>query len=226
MKRFLSVTAAIFACAVPQIADAQTAPAPLGNNPTTAGLYMGLGLGVSVLDDVDIDSGGGDIAAEMDAGFFGDLSIGYIIPQGPLSIRAEGELAVRANGVDQFNDLEALDESDISSVAGMANAYLDYYILPNTALTVGAGLGYAAVQVDLAVEVGNVDILLFDEESDNGFAYQGMLGARYDLAGGSTFDIGYTYFAVDDLTVDNEANVDSDFDYLSHSFHIGYSYRF
>ena len=231
MKRLLFTATAIAALSVTQIAAAQ-APVPLGNNPTTAGLYMGLGLGVSVLDDVDSDTDGIELTSEADVGFFGDVSLGYIIPFGSFNVRTEGEFAVRVNGVDNVEidgidaDFEALDESDFSSLAGMANAYLDFYILPNTALTAGAGIGYATVQADLAAEIGGVDVLLFDEESDSSFAYQGMLGARYDFAGGSTIDVGYTYFAVNDLTIDDAAGDETDFDYLSHSFHIGYAYRF
>ncbi len=230
MKRLLFTATAVAALSVSQIAAAQ-APVPLGNNPTTAGLYMGLGLGVSVLDDVDTDTDGIELTSEADAGFFGDVSLGYIIPFGAFSVRTEGEFAVRVNGVDnvenaQGTEFEALDESDFSSLAGMANAYLDFYILPSTALTVGAGIGYASVQADVAAEINGVGVLLFDEENDSSFAYQGMLGARYDFAGGSTIDVGYTYFAVNDLTIDDAAGVETDFDYLSHAFHIGYAYRF
>ena len=54
-----------------------------------------------------------------------------------------------------------------------------------------------------------------------------MIGARYDFAGGSTINLGYTYFAIDGLEVEDQiANLDNEFDYLSHSFHIGYAYRF
>lgn len=228
MERLVLAASVTAALALPCVAIAQT-PTPVGNNPTTAGVYMGVALGVSVLDDTDFEdtSNGAEATAESDAGLYGDLSVGYTIPLGTISIRTEGELAGRTNAVDEFQDGEAVENSDISSFAGMANAYADFYILPNMALSVGAGLGYATVQVDIASDVNGVDVLFFDEETDSGFAYQGLLGARYDFAGGSTIELGYSYFAVNDLTVEIASNgEDADFDYLSHSFNVGYVYRF
>ena len=222
MKRFLLAGTAAIALTLPQAVMAQSPD----NNPTFEGLYLGVGLGVSVLDDTDFDNGNSEITAEADNGVFGDLSLGYTFPSGPVSFRAEGQLAARVNPVDNVNGAEAVDESDISSIAGMANGYIDYYILPNMAVTGGAGLGFATVQVDIAVDLNGVDTLLFDEQNDTGLAYQGMLGARYDFDGGSSIDLGYTYFVANDLSVENEAGDDDDFDYVNHAFNIGYSYRF
>ena len=217
MKRLTPVLAIAVTISLPHLAVAQ---APLGSNPTTAGIYLGGALGISVLEDVDFEG----IDAETDAGFFGSLALGYSMPSGPMTIRGEAELAARANSVDQFADVDAEDNSDVSSIAGMLNAYLDYYILPNMALTVGAGIGYATVQADIAAD----DTSVFDEENDSGFAYQGRIGGRYDLGSGPSINVGYTYFAVDDLKIDNEIVVDEkvEFDYRSHSFHVGLSFAF
>lgn len=219
MKRFIPILSSAAVLALPQLATAQS-PGPIGNNPTTAGIYLGGALGISVLEDVDFEG----VDAETDVGFLGSLALGYGVPSGPMTFRGEAELALRANVVDEFADEGAEDNSDVSSAAGMLNAYLDYYILPNTAITVGAGIGYATVQADIAAN----DVSVFDEENDSGFAYQGRLGARYDFGGGPSVNVGYTYFAVDDLKIDNEIVEDEkiEFDYLSHSFHVGFSYAF
>ena len=124
---------------------------------------------MSVLDDTNFErEDGAELDVESDAGFFGTAAIGYLLPQGPFNIRLEGELAVRTNLADSADDgtieVDALDNSDISSIAGMLNAHLDYYILPNTALSLGAGIGYGTVQADLAVDLNGVDTSVFDEE--------------------------------------------------------------
>ncbi len=229
MKR--SVLAAV-AAATLGFSQTALAQSPT-NNPNLGGPYFAAGLGLNILDDTEFeDEENVVVTAEANAGFFTRLALGYVFPVGPVGFRAEGELALRANEVEEVDDngvqnLDALENSDISSIAGMLNGYFDWYVLPNTALTLGFGLGYANVQADIAVDLDGVDVVLFDEESDAGFAYQSMLGARYDFNGGSSIDIGYTYFAADGLTVvDDIDDFDNDFDYSSHTFHIGYAYRF
>ena len=224
MKRHFVGLALMSAFVSPQIALSQTSaptPAPVGNNPLQSGLYFEGMLGVNVADDLDLENqdNGLEAVAEQNAGFLGGLTLGYNLPQGPLNIRVEGEAAVRVNTVDEIEDngaLIVLENADVSSGTFMANAHLDYYIIPNFALTVGAGLGFTNVALDLAVI----------DDSATGFAYQGRAGARYSLDRNSTITLAYTYLAASELEVEGEAGEDFEFDYASHGFTLGYAFHF
>lgn len=215
----------------PQLAQAQ---APIGNNPTTAGIYVEGMVGANLLNDIDLDINtiADDATIKSKVGAFGAAALGYSIPQGPINIRIEGELSIRGNKLDEFEFadgtvLDGDDDAKTNAYAGMVNAHFDYYMIPNFALSVGAGIGYAKVEADTIVDGGAVNLIVFDEESDSALAYQGRLGARYDLNNGGSLTAAYTYFATDDLTIEaaNGAN-ESTFNYESHAIGLGFAFRF
>jgi opacity protein-like surface antigen len=164
-----------------------------------------------------------DLTVEPNAGVLIAGAAGYNLPLGTMNFRMEGELAARLNSVDEIDDnlgnVAELDDADVSSIAGMANAYLDVYVVRNFALTVGAGLGYTRVTADLALI----------DDSASGFAFQGRAGARYNLGPNSVISLGYTYFAAPGLELDVEVDdedINSEFDYTNHGFHLGYAFNF
>ncbi len=221
MKRLLFTSAAASLLALPQVVAAQSS-APAGNNPLNSGIYIEGALGVNAADEIEFDGGDGIVDSSIDpnTGFLGSLHLGYNLPQGALNIRVEGELAARANEVDEIEqdglaNIE-LENADVTSLAFMLNGLLDYYITPNLALSAGAGVGAANVAFDLAVL----------DDDDTGLAYQGRLGARYSFSGNSTVSLAYTYFATSELEVETEIGVDLEFDYASHGFTLGYAYHF
>lgn len=211
---------------LPQIVHAQSANVT-SNSVTIPGLYASIAVGVNVLDDIDFELDNGlEDTAETKNGLFSAISVGYSFPQGPVNFRMEGELSYRANDVDQLEDADDFDKDDVSALAGMLNAYVDYYIAPDVALTAGGGLGYAEVEADISVDAGAINLVIFDNEEDSGFAYQGRVGGRYDLSSNASLSLTYTYFAVDDLEIRSAGGDNTDFDYNSHSFGLGYMYQF
>lgn len=79
---------------------------------------------------------------------------------------------------------------------GMLNVYYDFPdMIPSIAPFVGAGLGYANVQVNLN-STGPGAVTRF-KQSDNVFAYQGTVGGTYNFAENWAVNLAYRYVATD-----------------------------
>jgi opacity protein-like surface antigen len=199
----------------------------LPNAASAAGLYFEGQLGLNLSDTIDFDreSFSNDLTIEPNAGVLGSLALGNTIPLADIDIRIEGELAFRTNGVDDVDDnlgtTVDIENADITSYAGMANVYLDFYVMPDFALTLGGGLGYANVDVDAVVV----------SDSASALAYQGRVGARYNFTPNWTLGLAYTYFATTELEIDTEGVLgltadEAKFDYTNHAIGLGVAYYF
>ena len=220
MKRLFPLLTAVAALTVPHMVTAQTA-APAGNNPTGPGIYVEGMLGANFASDIEFEfNDGSSLDADPDTGLLGGLAVGYNIPLDQLSFRVEGEFTGRANAVDELEvstgGALGLEDADISSIAGMINGHLDFYLAPNLALAAGVGLGYANVKLDLVA---------FDDDV-SGFAYQLRLGSRYHFSPNTALSLGYTYFATTELEVDANTGDEAEFDYANHGVYLGLAYLF
>jgi OmpA-OmpF porin, OOP family len=186
------------------------------------GWYASLGAGLNVERNSTIQGGGFNSRAEFNNGFVGNGAVGYSFG----SIRVEGEIPYRRNGVDKLTP-SATGGGHVSSVAGMANAYYDF--LPNSRFDpyVGAGIGVARVNFDSINGGGATQI----DDSDVVFAYQGIAGARYLIA--PHWDLGaeYRYFATANANLTTAAtatpaNTGVSAPYSNHSIMVGLTYHF
>ena len=101
-----------------------------------------------------------------------------------------------------------------------------YDIPTGTAFTpyLGVGGGYARVKADgvRPIAAGLVDV----DDSDNVFAYQGILGVAYGITPNLKLGLDYRYFATQDpeFSASNGASVDSE--YSAHTVLIGLRWEF
>ncbi len=182
------------------------------------GFYVGAGAGVNWTRDSDFRFEGTGFGAKSDykIGGIGDLSAGYATSYG---VRAELEFAWRWNNpVDNTESTNlALNGAggNARSIAFMGNALYD--INTGTAFTpyIGAGAGIAQVRQKLG---GFSD-------SDWVFAYQGIVGASYNLTDNLALTLDYRYFATLDPKYDfGPTNVKGE--YSNHSILAGLRYTF
>ena len=188
------------------------------------GFYVGAALGANFLTDSDLSGKGINGSAEFNIGPVGLLSAGYGFGNG---LRSEIELGGRTNGVDKLNG-NAVTQSD-----GRVNAYsamlnLLYDINTGTAFTpyIGGGIGWAFLDVNDAKRINGFSV----DDSDNRFAYQGIVGVAYSLSPQWKLSLDYRYFATLDpeFTAKNSAgtSVKVDSDYNTHSVMLGLRYHF
>ncbi len=180
------------------------------------GPYFTIMAGATFVDDATwTRTGAPNTEFEFDAGYNVDGALGYKYKM----FRIEGEIAYRQNDFDQFNigalTIEA--SGNIDALSAMANVYFDFE--NDTAWTpfIGAGAGWASVEVEDLVISG----FLPGDEDDDGFAYQFIGGFGYEVSEALTANLEYRYFAADDPELGAVKA-----DYETHNIVVGLRYIF
>ncbi|MBP2301407.1 OmpA family protein [Azospirillum picis] len=185
----------------------------------TEGFYVGAGAGVNWTRDADVRSypaPGFGLTEDFKIGGIGDLSAGYATAMG---LRAELETAWRwRNRVDDTSSATpALNGVDgkMSSIAFMGNLLYDFkFGLPITPY-IGVGAGVAGVKQTLGGQ----------SDRDWVFAYQGIVGASYDITDNLAVTLDYRYFATTDPEFDL-GPASSKGEYRNHTILAGLRYSF
>ena len=211
VKKFLPATVA----AALGIAVSLASPAAQGQD---KGFYIGGQAGVSLPEDTDLDlTGGASLDAGLNTGWAAGLGFGYAYGNG---IRGEMELGYHANDVDDVSGASAT--GDIGATSLMINGYYDFYTGGKWQPYVGAGFGAAHVSADTISPVSGSSV----DDSDTGFAFQGMLGVAYAVSDRVRLTLGYRYFSVPDLGFTTAGGTDVDSDYSSHDIMLGARFLF
>lgn len=175
--------------------------------PATAsaeGLYFGVIGGVTAPRDIDVVN-----TSTFDNGFMLGGVVGTSLTD---TLRIEGELSYqRADGTEDCTGKCSLAEFDLTTLALLGNAWVDFDTGGGVRPYVGGGLGLARVTMENT----------FGKDDDTGLAYQIGLGARFGAEG--QFDLGYRYrnvsADVDDFTGD-------EIDFEAHVLQFGWTTRF
>lgn len=217
----------IVVAADPAPSVAQAAPLPPQNfdsPPITergkvSGLYAELGGGLTVVQDADLKDNrlaGVDGKLSSDFGFNGSAVVGYKFSD---LIRADAEIAYRTTELDKVTvggfGLSAETELDGTArvISAMANTYVDIPFGDKLIPYVGAGLGIAAINLDIS----NAGV----DEWDTVFALQTAAGFRYPLFEQVWVRVGYKLFVTADPKI-----ASTEGEYISHNFEIAYYYEF
>ncbi|HET7370897.1 MAG TPA: outer membrane beta-barrel protein [Gammaproteobacteria bacterium] len=232
MKITTMMLCGTMAAGLPLAAVAQT-------NPGDRGSYIELQLGRSNLYNHDVEVPGGRITAESSTGDVVLLNSGYEFGQWALgSIRVEGELGYRNNGIDSFYGHPAGTTADVRLAnpyghtqmwSLMFNAINDF--APGTAFDpyIGVGVGYARIDFHHygAAPLGlNSPGATFIDNVDNSWAYPGMIGFRSRLSPQFTLDVNWRYFKADSPSFTNSAGERIASGYQSQALMVGLAYTF
>jgi opacity protein-like surface antigen len=178
-----------------------------GVSTSFAGTYISGNLGAVIVEDSDFDAGPLSGEFTFDTGFGSVAALGSSFQNGG---RVEAELGYRKNDFDEvkFDGIGKADiDGDISALSGMGNAYYDFSTKGSFSPFIGAGLGFANIEVDLDGA---------SSEDDTVFAYQFILGGSFASSETLSVDLQYRYFATDDPEFDGV-----DAEYSTHNFMIG-----
>ena len=215
MKFRTALLAAAAALALPGVASAQV----------VNGFYVGGGVGFNYLQDIDIQPhipNTGKYSVAPGGGFVGLGSVGYGFGNG---LRAEIEGNYRINS----------NDGKFQQYGVMANLLYDIDLGWGVVPYVGAGAGYAWANVDSASGIlpsGNTAKV---NDTQGGFAFQGIVGAAFPLDSvtpGLSLTAEYRFFAIaglDDFEVRSgnglrgKAGMD---DFYNHSVLLGVRYAF
>jgi outer membrane protein OmpA-like peptidoglycan-associated protein len=181
------------------------------------GLYIGGAGGLNFLtEDSDLN------AAEAEFEDFNwavSGALGYALGNG---LRLETEVGYRPNDVDNITGV-AGGSGDVDVLNWMFNALydLDYWNLPVKPY-VGAGIGIAHVDFDGVTPVAGSTI----NDSDIGFAFQGIAGLSLDLTENLAATLDYRHLRVPHVSFNTNGGTNVDSDYATNQIMIGLRYTF
>ena len=180
--------------------------------------YFGIQGGVTYVQDLDEDLPNKIL---VDPGFATGVVAGYTLKNiDRANIRLEGELAYRYNETDEFQRSDL--DGDITSVALMFNAAVDFVNKTSYTPYVMAGLGVANVSFN-DLKSGGVTYL---DDDDTVMAYQLGAGCGFKLTEKLDLDLGYRYFSTTKPEVRDEALAKGKINYNNHALMLGLRYSF
>lgn len=187
------------------------------------GLYIGARGGVMQLDDVSVIDGAQNSVVEYDQGFVAGGFIGFefvnVTPG--VDLRGETEIGYQSADVDLFNGVSGAGDS--SAFYGFLNLYSDITLFGPVDLIVGAGVGYA--QVELANH-GNTALGTEINDDTGAFAYHFDAGLGVDLTDSLSIEALYRYSSFVGAEFDSANGTENDIDIDSHQGIGGIRYKF
>lgn len=149
-------------------------------------------------------------------------AVGVSMPMIGGAVRAELEYNINEDAKESMKVGKSgpIGEMKLETQSIMVNAYYD--INTNTAFTpyVGAGLGYAKVKASLSSSVMSMDT------DDTNFAWQVGAGVAYALNDNISFDLGYRYTDMGDISKQYSTANNYKIDVDSHELLLGARYSF
>jgi opacity protein-like surface antigen len=193
-----------------------------GVSSAIAGPYFSVNAGAVWVSDADLSIDGYGKFAELsfDTGYGVNAALGNSYNSG---FRSEVEFAYRTNDVDdgkvsvpEFDIYESGPvDGEMSSWAVMINGYYDFDTGSALKPFIGAGLGYA-----------NVDLELGSDSDDDGvFAYQFMAGLGFAISKEVSLDLQYRFFATDDPEF-SKYGAAFEYEYMTHNVMAGLRFNF
>jgi OmpA-OmpF porin, OOP family len=190
--------------------------APLTAGAADNGFYVGAAGGYNFLPE---DSDLGAANAELDGGWAGLGALGYAFSNG---LRLEGEVGYRENDVDSISGTSS-GTGKYNTSTFMTNLLYDIhqFNLPFTPY-VGIGLGAGHVKLNSVGPVASSTV----NDSDTGFAMQGIVGAAYDLNRYFTLTADYRHVRIPDLSFTSAGGTKLDSDYATNQIMVGLRFKF
>jgi len=179
------------------------------------GPYVSGNLGIAMASDSDLSEAGATGTMEFDKGFAFGVAAGYAFG----STRLEGEIAYQKNDYDKLNvpgvGSGSTDvDGDATSTAFLVNGYYDFKNNSSITPFIGAGLGFAKVDVG-AISVPGFGTVTTSAD-DTVFAYQVGAGVGFAVNEKVSLDLKYRYFATSDPDFEG-----TEAEYSSHNLYAG-----
>jgi opacity protein-like surface antigen len=193
-------------------------------------MYVSAQGGFVMTDEHDFNyNSANQVSTELDDGYAFGINAGYDhgLLTHNIGLRTELEYTYRNNEVDTHSINGASPSAgatgEVTSNAFMANAIA--YAETNTPIKpyIGGGLGFAMVEYE-GYGVSAIPAVLDDD--DTVFAYQGILGAEYEITEEFSLTGDYRYFKTTDPDVTSAVNFSTSTEYENHNFIFGARYKF
>ena len=180
-----------------------------------ADIYGAASAGASIHEAVDIEdrSTGNDFETTPFPGFLLSGAAGLDFGL----IRLEGELLYNRYELDdlEFAGADRSADGGFSTLAGMANVFLDVPTPIGVTPFVGGGIGYGEASAN-DIEFSGSNLL---DDSDTGLVYQARAGLAFAILPLTDLTLGYRYLVIDGIDL-SDGPVELE-DVQSHVFELG-----
>ncbi len=203
----------------PRAAPAPPVWAPSAGPSRLRGWYIDVALGFAAVADADVSDSwlGTNGTLTADFGYGIGLAVGH---EWGNSLRADVEVVYRTSDLDKITTGgfglagSSTLTGSVSSLGVLVNGYYDFDLDWPVDPYVGAGLGFARVEVDSAT-------LPKSAGADTVLAYQLATGFKYPVGERAALRFGYKFFATADPTID-----DTESEYMTHNIEFGLVFDF
>jgi OOP family OmpA-OmpF porin len=192
--------------------------------------YAGIHGGYTMAEDHDFTyTAGTDVDTELDPGYAIGLTVGYdygIVHESHIGLRNELEFTYRNNEVDTHStggSPLAGPTGELTSHAFMANTIAYHESDSMVKPYIGAGIGFAMVEFE---DYGVTAIPNVMDDDDTVFAYQGIVGAEWEVNKEVAITTDYRYFATLDPEVTTATSTSTETSYGTHNFLVGVKFKF
>ncbi len=193
----------------------------LGGWPTIGqakGPYIAGRVGVNFPNDSELDPVGfrRDAEVEFNPGPAVAGAVGY---RSSRSLRIEGEISWRRNGLDEIKAGRLsgeFEDGNLSALGFLANVLYDFDNASAVTPYVGGGVGFSRI----ALNDPNVRGIQGEDEEDVVFAYQASGGLNFQLTEKVDLNAGYRYYRTSDPDFNG-----TEIDYHNHSLIAGLRYN-
>lgn len=207
-------------------------------SPARPGGYIGGFVGVTVPTDTTVttDDFVDDVTyrdkVEFDPSATGGINGGYDFGY----LRLEGELSYKHGSMGDITDKSdnyrfRNVDGDVGVLAMMLNGFFDLRNESPITPYIGGGLGFATLYLSDTYGTDTRgssadEILLYDEDHDSVFVYQGGGGVEIALNSRLSLDLGYRYFRTSTARFDRNWDQSSSFKFESHNGTVGLRFKF
>jgi len=202
---------------------------------SAAGVYVGGNLGFAVPPTLTATEDNGWSGLAADVSFSSGLALTAAVGYDFDSFRVEGEFGYQQNNSDDtdwsitaYNNTATFATTSIlngnlAATTWMVNGYYDFKNNSPFTPFLGAGIGYAKVELNDITSHYYYGTYSVD---DSVFAYQFMAGCSYNINKNIAIDLSYRYVASSNPTFTDGLGGSTDFEFKSHNFLLGGRYTF
>ncbi|MEX2524455.1 MAG: outer membrane beta-barrel protein [Gammaproteobacteria bacterium] len=186
-------------------------------------IYAGAHGGVAMMEDSEITDSTVP-GVQVDLGFDEGLTASGVLGLRSDQYRSEVEFSYMKNDLDNIN-VQGLNvdpatiglSGDVTALMGFVNAYYDFDLGNNIRPFVGAGVGFARIKADGALQGVPLDF----SNKDTNFAWNAGAGIGYMVSEQVTLELRYRYISSSDPEFDTTTST-----FASHNFTAGVRFEF
>lgn len=192
--------------------------------PECTDFYFSFLGGWTGLRDLERNSGSGKLLSSDGSGF--GFAIGR---RNGRNLRSELNLSFHQNEIVgyQSGSMTQSLAGELTSVAGMANAYWELIDVPTRCFKpyVGVGIGFISIDSELR-DVNGRSLIPVGMENDSSFAYQWMGGVNYKAYRNVDLYAEYRFLAADALRIDTTTSLSDRYEYQTDNLFLGLRWKF